>query len=32
MFDKDGKGYITYQSAEAIEVFSVGLEADIIPE
>ena len=32
VFDKDGKGYITYQSAEAIEVFSVGLEADIIPE
>lgn len=31
-FDKDGNGYIAYQSADAIELYSVGLEADILPE
>ena len=31
-FDKDGNGYIAYQSANGIELYSVGLEADILPE
>ncbi|MBO6168724.1 MAG: hypothetical protein J6O51_02005 [Bacteroidales bacterium] len=32
LFDKDGKCYVAYQSADAIELYSIGLEADVIPE
>ena len=31
-FDSKGNGYIAYQSADGIELYSVGLEADILPE
>ncbi|MBR1576082.1 MAG: hypothetical protein IJ654_06510 [Bacteroidales bacterium] len=31
-FDKDGNGYIAYQSADGIELYRVGLEADVLPE
>ena len=31
-FDKDGNGYIAYQSADGITLLKVGLEADILPE
>jgi hypothetical protein len=31
-FDKEGNGYIAYQSAAGIELYRVGLEADILPE
>ena len=32
VFDKEGTGYIAYQSSEGIELFKVGLEADVLPE
>lgn len=31
-FDKDGNGYISYQSSAGIELYKVALEADILPE
>ena len=32
LFDKDGNGYIAYQTTEGIVLFKVALEADILPE
>lgn len=32
VYDKDGNGYAAYQSENGIELFRVGLEADILPE
>lgn len=31
-YSKDGKGYIAYETADGIVLYSVGLEADILPE
>lgn len=31
-FDKDGKGYIAYQTTDGIVLYGVGLEADVLPE
>lgn len=31
-FDKDGNGFVVYQSADGIEVYGIALEPDIIPE
>ena len=32
LFDKEGNGYIAYISANGIELYGIGFEADIIPE
>lgn len=32
LFNKEGNGYIAYISANGIELYGIGLEADIIPE
>ena len=32
VFGKDGTGYVAYPSADGIELFKVGLEADVLPE
>ena len=31
-YSQDGKGYIAYETADGIVLYSVGLEADILPE
>lgn len=32
LFDKDGNGYVAYQTSEGIVLFKVALEADVLPE
>ena len=32
VFDKEGTGYIAYQTSEGIALFKVGLEEDVLPE
>ena len=31
-YDKDGKAYVSYMTEKGIQLYSVGLEADILPE
>ena len=31
-YDKDGKAYVSYKTEKGIQLYSVGLEADILPE